>query len=36
MNVKGHTEDLELPSGLIEVYTAGIGLPQVEGLIKKE
>ena len=36
MNVKGHTEDLELPSGLIEVYTAGIGLPQVEGLIEKE
>lgn len=35
MNVKGHTEDLELPIGLIEVYTAGIGLPQVEGLIEK-
>lgn len=35
MNVKGHTDDLFLPKGLIEVYRQGVGLPQVEGLIEK-
>lgn len=34
MNVKGHTDDLELPVGLVEVYKQGVGLPKVEGLVE--